>query len=550
LTTSTTSTTPNLSFNASNTGFSVGATVAGNYLQSILQNKSGTAGASTNYVLSNDLGTDSTYYGEFGMNSSVFSASTPFDFFSINNGIYFSGHDGDITVGSGNGYKYYMAWGTTGQSAHVINASGAIGFSTNLGTTPALSGTTGYGTAGQVPISAGSTGAVVWSSTPTLTGTNFTGVPISTAISGLNTGVATALAVAVGSAGAFVVNGGALGTPTSGTLTNCTGLPNAGLVNSSVTFNGVSVALGASGTITAVNPNALTISSPLSGTSYNGSSAVTIALAAGYGDTQNPFASKTANYFLAAPNGTAGAPTFRAIVAADIPTLNQNTTGTASNVTGIVAIANGGTGTATANANVVFAGPTTGAAAAPSFRVLVAADIPSTYSEFAAGTALLFYQAAAPTGWTKSTTNDNKALRVVSGATGGSSGGTVAFTTAFASQTPAGTVSTSITGVAGSVGVSGTVGNTTITTSTMPSHAHGALWSLSSTVGNSMWAPNTGGPTNINNIQSNGSDGAHSHGFSGSGSFTFSSGTASSSFSGSAINLAVQYIDVIVATKN
>jgi hypothetical protein len=39
------------------------------------------------------------------------------------------------------------------------------------------------------------------------------------------TGVATALAVNVGTAGAFVVNGGALGTPSSGTLTSCTGLP-------------------------------------------------------------------------------------------------------------------------------------------------------------------------------------------------------------------------------------------------------------------------------------------------------------------------------------
>lgn len=39
------------------------------------------------------------------------------------------------------------------------------------------------------------------------------------------TGVATALAVNVGSAGAFITNGGALGTPSSGTLTNATGLP-------------------------------------------------------------------------------------------------------------------------------------------------------------------------------------------------------------------------------------------------------------------------------------------------------------------------------------
>ena len=233
-TSSTTSTTPVLSFNASNTSFASGATVSGNYLQFLLQNKSGTATASTNYVLSNDLGTDSTYYGEFGMNSSVFSASTPTDFFSINNGVYFSGHDGDIAVGSGNGFKTYLAWGTTGQSAHVINASGALGFSTNLGTTPALSGTTGYGTAGQVPISAGSTGAVVWSSTPTLTGTNFTGVPISTAISGLGTGVATALAIAIGSAGALVTFNGALGTPSSGSGANITSLNASNLASGTV----------------------------------------------------------------------------------------------------------------------------------------------------------------------------------------------------------------------------------------------------------------------------------------------------------------------------
>ena len=166
-TSSTTSTTPTLSFNAANAPFAAGATISGNYLQHILQNKSATASASVNYVLSNDSGTDSTYYGEFGMNSSAFSASTPADFFSINNGVYFSGHDGDITVGSGNGYKTYLAWGSTGQSAHVINATGAIGLNTNLGTTPALSGTTNFGTSGQVLTSAGSAATPTWTTIST-----------------------------------------------------------------------------------------------------------------------------------------------------------------------------------------------------------------------------------------------------------------------------------------------------------------------------------------------------------------------------------------------
>jgi hypothetical protein len=64
----------------------------------------------------------------------------------------------------------------------------------------------------------------------------------------------------------------------------------------------------------------------------SGGATPAISLAASYGDTQNPYASKTANYVLAAPNGTAGVPTFRAVVAADIPTLNQNTTGSAGSV--------------------------------------------------------------------------------------------------------------------------------------------------------------------------------------------------------------------------
>lgn len=121
---------------------------------------------------------------------------------------------------------------------------------------------------------------------------------------------------------------------------------------------GISITEGA-GSVTIANSGVLSVS----GTSpvvSSGGATPAISLAASYGDTQNPYASKTANFVLAAPNGSAGVPTFRAIVAADIPTLNQNTTGTASNVTGTVAIANGGTGQTTRqNAMDALAGAVT-----------------------------------------------------------------------------------------------------------------------------------------------------------------------------------------------
>lgn len=53
---------------------------------------------------------------------------------------------------------------------------------------------------------------------------------------------------------------------------------NAFLTNSSLTVNGTSISLGGSGTITAANPNALTIGTGLTGTSYTGATPVTIAL--------------------------------------------------------------------------------------------------------------------------------------------------------------------------------------------------------------------------------------------------------------------------------
>jgi len=95
------------------------------------------------------------------------------------------------------------------------------------------------------------------------------------------------------------------------------------------TINGSSV-LGSGNLVVTPGVASLTATSPVVAT---GTSTPDISLASGYGDTQNPYASKTANHILAAPNGTAGVPTFRAMVATDVPTLNQNTTGNAATVT-------------------------------------------------------------------------------------------------------------------------------------------------------------------------------------------------------------------------
>ena len=87
--------------------------------------------------------------------------------------------------------------------------------------------------------------------------TNTTGLPISTGVSGLGTGVATALAIAVGSAGAFVTFNGALGTPSSGTVTNLTG-------TASININGT---VGAT-TPTTGNFTTVTATSGISGGTF------------------------------------------------------------------------------------------------------------------------------------------------------------------------------------------------------------------------------------------------------------------------------------------
>ena len=116
--------------------------------------------------------------------------------------------------------------------------------------------------------SAGSTGLTP--NTPTTGAIVLAGTLV---VSNGGTGATTLTGYVKGNAAsAFTANATIPTTDLSGTITN------AQLANSSVTYNGVTVALGALGTITATATNALTIGTGLSGTSYNGSTAVTIAI--------------------------------------------------------------------------------------------------------------------------------------------------------------------------------------------------------------------------------------------------------------------------------
>jgi hypothetical protein len=204
----------------------------------------------------------------------------------------------------------------------------------------------------------------------------------------------------------------------------------------------------------------------------------------------------------------------------------------------VLGVAGGGTGLGTLTANNVILGNGTSSptfvAPGTSGNVLTsngttwASTTPSP--EFASGTRMTFNQTNAPTGWTKSTSVDNAAFRLVSGSV--SSGGTVDFTTAFTSQTPSISISS----------ISGSAGATTLTTPQIPSHTH--IQQLNDGAqgnpGGYATGDNGAASASATTTTATGGGGSHNH------PFSFSSGSATSS----AINLAVKYVDLIIAQKN
>lgn len=160
---------------------------------------------------------------------------------------------------------------------------------------------------------------------------------------------------------------------------------------------------------------------------------------------------------------------------------------------------------------------------------------------FPSGTLMLFQQTAAPTGWTKQTTHNDKALRVVSGTAG--SGGSSAFTTALG--TPS--VSASLTGspdVSGlSVSMSGNIGNTTLSINQIPSHTH----NITGPQGNAFSKGGSNNGSGNSTSGSTGGGGSHNHGHNLSGSLSGSANAGNLAVSSGTASINVQYVDLIIA---
>lgn len=147
---------------------------------------------------------------------------------------------------------------------------------------------------------------------------------------------------------------------------------------------------------------------------------------------------------------------------------------------------------------------------------------------------MIFVQSTAPTGWTKDTTYDDYALRVVSGTP--TTGGTLSFTSVFTTRPVTGTISTQPF----------SLGNTTLSTAEIPGHTH-TYWGSTIGTGSSLVGPLSAvrgpAPTITGSTMGPGttpaSPGAHTH----------TQPTAFiDTFTGNPINLNIKYVDAILAT--
>jgi len=138
------------------------STDVNSYGQVIVENKNAGTAASADFIVSNNLGTASSYYGDFGMNSSNFTGTS-----NLNeaNTVYLYAVNTHLAIGTTASNPIHIVTNSNANDAMTIDATNAIAFNGS------------YGTSGQVLTSAGSGAPPTWSSvsvTGAYTRTSFT----------------------------------------------------------------------------------------------------------------------------------------------------------------------------------------------------------------------------------------------------------------------------------------------------------------------------------------------------------------------------------------
>ena len=166
------------------------------------------------------------------------------------------------------------------------------------------------------------------------------------------------------------------------------------------------------------------------------------------------------------------------------------------------------------------------------------------------GTLMLFQQTTAPTGWTKQTTHNDKALRVVSGTA--SSGGTTAFSTAMGTPSVTGSITGSPAVGNLAVSVSGSISGTTLSVNQIPSHSHTVNVKVADNTGTGgidSSTSNSSGTFNVNTGNTGGS-GSHNHGHNLSGTLNGAPSVGNLAIGSATASINIQYVDLIIASKD
>lgn len=421
---------------------------------------------------------------------------------------------GQLVVGTGAGTQTLLNVGANGQVLIADSAAtSGLSYTSNFvsgitaGSNIAISGTTGNVTINAIP------GGAIGTITGVTAGTGLSGGGTSGVITLTNAGVTSLIAgsnITLSSAtGDITINatggGGGSGTVTSVTAGTGLGAPATG------------ASITTSGTIDLLPPTGATIGGVKAGTNIaiagDGTISVTAGGAVGTVTSVDVSGGTTGLSFGGGP-----------ITASGVLTMN-----------GTLVLGNGGTGASTqaGAANNIL--PAQGAGNAGKFLTTDGSNVSWSAAsvEIPSGTAIVFAQAAAPTGWTQVTSaayNDS-AIRLVTTA-GGGTGGATPFSTLFNSTaTYTGTVTIT----------SGQVGNTTLTVNQIPSHDHDT---------NFPWLSGSGGPIGTkyqpggaggSNTTMNATGGGQSH------THTLIGVVAGGNFTS---DFGVKYVDMIVCTKN